>query len=477
MELNVSLPDLHVKQQEVEDGSRRFTILRAGRQSGKSWYAARLAVKRALEQDNQFIMILAPTYKQTEAIYGRIRKLLRPILRRKVDGVTLVTENRTDKSITFFNDSQIMAMTADDPERLRGFSIDLVIVDEAASLPSAEFWIEIIRPALAVTKGDALFISTPKGKANWFYNLWKWAEADIEERPETTPWALFHFKSTDSPYFPDEEAAEARKLGENVYLQEYEAEFVATGNSMIGEQQFAYFSVVHDGVEGYISYRGKVYPQNRLLRVLVCDLAVKTTSKADNTALVVADMSTDGTAFVRNIWANRVPGHKLARHILNHAKQWEVDIIYVESTAFQYTIVQQLVSMGATTQPIYAKGDKIARVTLLGVRMSEGQVCYEWGAPWLPATIDEVTTFPDGAYDDRADALAYLAHQAAAYATETGHAWGSGITLDQVLQGLQEDHTNLLEDTRHVAVEMRAKVRDEAVARGKSALYAMRGPM
>lgn len=436
MNLPLELPPLHRVQREVRDCGKRFVIFRAGRQIGKSTVAAVLAVMRAFSKDDQFIVVLAPTYKQTKAIYDKIVKLLRPLINKTIAGQTIVKEYRSEDSLIFFNGSKIIAATAEKPDRLRGYSIDYVIIDEAAVIDNGwEMWVEILRPALAVTRGDALFISTPKGKVNWFYDLEQFAKADIAENGEASEWYIKHAKSTDSPYFPEEEAETARKLGENFYLQEYEAEFTATKDQMISEDRFNYYSTTIAAGTTYLLDGANTHEEDRLHRVMTVDLALTTKTTSDFTVFAIGDLVRDGTCFVRDVQAQKVLGPDLAISIKRYAEKNDVQVLYVESTAFQLSVVQSLQRMGVTVSPLTAKGDKIARATLLSVRMMNKQMLFQREATWMPATMDELTSFPDGVHDDRVDALAYLAHVSAEYSGKGGPVNMTSITLDQVAAG------------------------------------------
>ena len=55
-------------------------------------------------------------------------------------------------------------------DSIRGEAFHLIVMDEAARLPE-DVWTDAIMPTLADFDGDAVLISTPKGK-NWFYNEW-----------------------------------------------------------------------------------------------------------------------------------------------------------------------------------------------------------------------------------------------------------------------------------------------------------------
>ena len=476
--LEIKLPALHATQQKVANGLKRYTILRAGRQMGKSYFASIEAIKKALEKDNQFIVVIAPTYKQTEAIYGRITKLLKPLIDYKVDDETVFARRfKADHRIEFYNGSIIMAASGDKPDRLRGYSIHYAIIDEAAMIDAGEeLWLQVLRPALAVTRGGVLFISTPKGKDNWFYDLWKHAEYDLAEN-EKSEWALFHFKSVDSPFFPEEEAAAYRALGENFYLQECEAEFIATANRVISADDFHYYSTTISEGNVYHVYETQVVGENSCLRVMTVDLASSLKTSADYTAFAMGDITRNGMCFVRDVWRKRVAGPKLADTIVAYAKRNGVQIIYVESIGFQLTAIQELTARGMTVMPLIAKGDKVARSTALGIRMNAGQFVYPQGAAWIPSTMDEVTSFPDGVHDDRVDALSYLAITSAQYAMSSGPMSFGGVSLDQVHNAVIQGDEDPQEALTNLRATSKVNAAQKNVMRGGMALEKMRGPL
>jgi len=111
-------------------------------------------------------------------------------------------------------------LSADNPDNIRGFGFQGVVIDEAAAIP-ADVWHYVLRPTIAQTLGWAVFVSTPKGH-NWFYDLYTRGLDPGEE-----DYASFTFPSKASPYFPAKEWDEARRtLPEDVFRQEYEAEFL-----------------------------------------------------------------------------------------------------------------------------------------------------------------------------------------------------------------------------------------------------------
>jgi PBSX family phage terminase large subunit len=104
-------------------------------------------------------------------------------------------------------------------ETLRGQAFDFLIIDEVASMRN--FWVgwqEVLRPTLTDTKGDVMFISTPKG-FNHFYTL-------FNKQNEDKDYESFHFTSYDNPFMPVEEINKAKQeLDDNQFAQEYLADF------------------------------------------------------------------------------------------------------------------------------------------------------------------------------------------------------------------------------------------------------------
>jgi len=82
-------------------------------------------------------------------------------------------------------------------------------------------WQEVLRPTLTDTRGEAIFISTPKG-FNHFYDL---CNLELTDKDFKT----FHFTSYENPYIPKDEIDRAKEtLPPDRFAQEYEASFQKT---------------------------------------------------------------------------------------------------------------------------------------------------------------------------------------------------------------------------------------------------------
>lgn len=98
----------------------------------------------------------------------------------------------------------------------------MMVLDEVASMKNFfQQFQEILIPTLTDTKGEVLFISTPKG-FNHFYELYNRELSDPE-------WKSFHFTTYDNPHIePDEITKLKKQITEDRFSQEYLAEFKKT---------------------------------------------------------------------------------------------------------------------------------------------------------------------------------------------------------------------------------------------------------
>lgn len=216
-EITLELPELHKKQKLVHDSKARFKILSCGRQWGKTSLAYILALESAVA--GGIVWWVAPT----SSIAGIGWRLLQGNLK-DVPGVEI---HITEKRIYLPGGGEIWIKSADNPDGLRGSTLDLIIVDEAAYIKD-DVWEMVLSPMIAVRKGKAVFISTPNGVGNYFHRLWLLGQDENEEEYES-----WRFPSNSNPYMPESEFLSAKKrLPKLVFEQEWLGLFVADGQSV-----------------------------------------------------------------------------------------------------------------------------------------------------------------------------------------------------------------------------------------------------
>ena len=198
-------------QQIVSDDTNRFKVVVAGRRWGKSWLSMHEMAKYA-RFPNSKIFYVAPTYKMCKQILwdDLKEKFIRCRWAKKI--------NESDLTITLVNGSQIYLRSGDNPDNLRGVSMDYLVMDEAAMIDQ-KMWTEVCRPALSDRQGGAMFITTPQGKGSWIYDLWQGAHGQEN-------YSAFQYTTIQGGNVAEEEIEAARnELDEKSFRQEYEASF------------------------------------------------------------------------------------------------------------------------------------------------------------------------------------------------------------------------------------------------------------
>lgn len=225
---------LHPAQQAYWSSPHRFNVLPCGRRSGKTEFAKRKLVLRAI-RGSKFhpsrYFAAAPTNAQAEAIYWNDLKALVP--------ERLIAEiSETDTTITLITGTEIKVAGMDKPQRIEGQPWDGGILDEYADM-KAKAWPAHVRPALADRKGWCELIGVPEGRNHYFDTAMK-AKARMAQNGRASEWGYFTWLSADI-LDAAEIAAAKEDLDELTYLQEYEASFV----SFTGRAYYAFDALQH----------------------------------------------------------------------------------------------------------------------------------------------------------------------------------------------------------------------------------------
>lgn len=199
-------------QQEISNNTARFRCVSAGRRFGKSFLSINEMAKFARHPSKR-VMYLAVTHRQAKTVIWEDLKT-QLIERNWVKKI-----NESEMQIWLVNGSTITVRSAETKDALRGGKYDFIVLDEVADMDK-DVWFSILRPTLSDRRGHALFIGTPKGMGNWFFDLWSNAKTQQD-------WASWQFTTISGGNVPPEEIDAARRdLDAKTFEQEYEALFV-----------------------------------------------------------------------------------------------------------------------------------------------------------------------------------------------------------------------------------------------------------
>lgn len=214
----------------------RFNINKWSRQVGKSTIVRGFILWWGIFHKDQLIAMIGnklslakEQMQQLRDSYSRLPVWLQP-------GVKLW--NKT--SIQFSNNSRII-VSSSSPDNIRGFSINLLYLDEFAFLrPNlATEFIASVMPSISSGKTTRCIItSTPNGM-NHFYDMWQTSLEEEQAAAEfdkgnNNLYVRSVVKWYEVPGRTEEWAnAEKLKIGDQRFRQEYECEFVGSGITLI----------------------------------------------------------------------------------------------------------------------------------------------------------------------------------------------------------------------------------------------------
>ena len=391
MELNVELLPW---QQEVFNDPTRFKIVAAGRRTGKSRLAAWQLIIYGLQTNRGHVFYVAPTQGQARDImWSTLLELAHPVIK---------TSHINNLQITLINGCTISLKGADRPETMRGVSLKFLVMDEYADMkPSV--WEQILRPALADQKGEAMFIGTPMGR-NHFYDLYSYAEIGNDQS-----YKAWHFTSYDNPLLDPKEIDTAKKsMSSYAFRQEFLASFEAMGSEIFKEDWIQFDEDEPESGDFYIAVD--------LAGFANVESATKSKNKKlDQTAIAIVKANENGW-WIADIVHGRWDIKKTAKKIFDAVERYRPIAVGIERGALKNAVLPYLTDIMKSSQRFFRveelthgnkkKTDRI--VWALQGRFEHGQITLNKG-DWNSQFMDELFQFPNHlVHDDLIDALAYI---------------------------------------------------------------------
>lgn len=285
----------------------RFVVGALSRRQGKT-YIGNIIAQCVSLVPNSHVLIVSPNYNLSQISFDLQRNLIK-----KFD-LEVAKDNAKDRVIELSNGSTIRLGSVNQIDSVVGRSYDFVLFDEAALADGETAFNVAIRPTLDKPTSKALFISTPRGRNNWFSKFFNRGYSD--EFPE---WLSVKAKWQDNPRASVADIEEARRaMSEAEFKQEYEADF----NVFQGQiWNFDYEKCVQDLSE---------FDTKHCDIIAGLDVGFK-----DPTAFVV--IAYDGEKFycLDEYYSAEKTTEEHARHIQRMIEKRDVDYIFIDAAAQQ----------------------------------------------------------------------------------------------------------------------------------------------
>ena len=218
----------------------RQTCLVSPRQCGKSWSVSLLAAWWAFRKPRQVVLVISATQDAAERLLESVREITsHPLLAGSVD-----EELKT--RVVLSNGSRIMSVPAS-PKQVRGWSVDLLIVDEAAFVDDDLLASAAIPTTMARPLAKIVLASTPWGDAGVFYD---WAMKGLD--PANTVTRSFRWKLADATWITADVIEGLRQtLSPLRFRAEIEGEWVGSGDAFFDRSDLLAavlgFTMIRDG--------------------------------------------------------------------------------------------------------------------------------------------------------------------------------------------------------------------------------------
>ena len=276
--------------------------LRSGRQVGKSTIISIKAGKYALSTPDKTIMVIAATERQARLLF---EKILSYIILKAKNMICIKKKKPTKTRIQLKNGSNIYCLpTGDSGYGIRGYTINLLIADEAAFIQEA-VW-SAVTPMLATTGGNIILLSTPVGREGYFARCFK-----------DPAYTKFHISSIDCSRIPEDFLAHEK---ETMSKREWQQEYL--GNFVDDLMQFFPDALI---VKSQILSRSGVVKDNCFLGVDIARMG------GDETTFEIIDRTNrDKLRHVENITKTDIRITDTAREINRLNKQYDFRKIYID---------------------------------------------------------------------------------------------------------------------------------------------------
>lgn len=382
--LTLTLPRPHEAQQRIINEAARFNVVNCGRRFGKTI----LGIDRAVTPSvlHRPVGWFSPTYKDMLEVWREMSATLQPIIKRR---------NIQERRIENIAGGVVEFWSLDNPDAGRGRKYKRIIVDEAAKVPNLlDIWHLTLRPTLADYRGDAWFLSTPRGR-NGFWKMFQWGQ-DGESRE----WRSWKIPTTANPFISDDEIeAMRREMPEQRFGQEILADFIEDAG----------------GVFRRVTEAATATPQEAPAPGHSYVMGVDWAQQHDFTVICVMDVTTKELVYIDRF--NQIDYKVQRGRLMALAERFQPTTIIAETNSIGLPNIESLLASGLPVQGFTTtNATKAAAIDALALAFERGDIRIldntvligELQAYEMSRTKTGLRSFnaPDGMHDDTVIALA-----------------------------------------------------------------------
>lgn len=252
------------KQMLVNFADNRFNIVTTARQAGKSTTTCAFILWYIIFNADKTVALLANKGDTAREILGRVQLAYQHLPKWLQQGV----KEWNKGSFELENNSRVLA-AATSSDAIRGYSINLLFIDEAAFIDNWDEFFTSVYPTISSGKeSKIILVSTPNG-LNHFYAIW------VNANEKRNGYMNMFVRWEDVPGRDQkwkEDTLAAMNFDLEKFDQEYNCEFLGSSGTLIAGWKLK--ELVHQAPiverEGLIQY---VPPQEGHIYMMVCDVS------------------------------------------------------------------------------------------------------------------------------------------------------------------------------------------------------------
>ena len=343
----------------VNDPKYRFICAALARRLGKT-YIANVIGQLVTLVPNCNVLIISPNYNLSAISFELQRRLIKHF------DLEVTRDNLKDKIIELSNGSTIRMGSIGTVDSTVGRSYDLIIFDEAALSEHGEQAFNIaLRPTLDKPQAKAIFISTPRGKNNWFSQFWSRGFD-----PNFPEWVSLQADYSENSRMAQSDVEEARR---SMSKAEFEQEYMASFTSYLGQ--------IYEGFRP--EYILAELPDLRGEAIAGVDVGYKDATAWVN---IIYDYNTDCFYAVEDYLEPERTTREHAEHFHRMIDSWSIQTVFIDSAAAQFAADLAYNYDIATTK---AKKDVLAGIAYVQTLVQQGRFRVHRNCHHVIAMLDQ----------------------------------------------------------------------------------------
>jgi hypothetical protein len=207
------------------------TLILKSRQLGITTLCAAYSLWLMIFHKDQSILALAPTQEKARNIVDKVR-----FAYTELPSWLKVPAVEDNKLTLILNNGSKIKAASGASESARGYTANMLILDEAAFIENAEELWGSAQQTLA-TGGRAIVLSTPNGIGQWFHQMWDDAEMlDNNFIPIRLKWDVH--PNRDQTWRDKQD----KELGKRMASQECDCSFLSSGDTYFESEELEYYN-------------------------------------------------------------------------------------------------------------------------------------------------------------------------------------------------------------------------------------------